>query len=59
VCVVCPRTKARARLQLVPRGGAGGVVARKGRRSCRFAGLVRPSSHSRSGVTGDLQDPSA
>lgn len=35
---------ARARLQLVPRGRAGGVVAGKGWRSCRSVGLVRPTS---------------
>lgn len=59
MCVVCSRAKARARLQqLVPRGRAGGVVAGKGRRSCRSVGLVRPTSLSRSGVAGDMQDPS-
>lgn len=60
MCVLCARApKARARLQLVPRGRAGGVVAGKGRRSCRSVGLVRPTSLSRSGVAGDVQDPSA
>lgn len=45
MCVVCPRTKARARRQLVPRGGAGGVVAGKGGGAAgRFVGLVRPAN---------------
>lgn len=61
MCVLCARAQRRAHACSLFRavGRAGGVVAGKGWRSCRSVGLVRPTSLSRSGVGGDVQDPNA
>lgn len=59
VCVVCSRAEARARLQLVPRGRAGGVGSRQGVEELQVCGPSQTDILSRSGVGGDVQDPNA